>query len=158
MSVPLPFRQLKMYSVPALSLWVTWAVNAVCCDGVQLPAARWEHGTVVGPAWGPLWSKVFSPQSADSPPWGRKGATDPAAHLSIVLLNLYLDLKIALILIWEANVWRPQYLASCWFPPKGRRREAGGYSPQGVEGAWGRELVRAAKQPPDVQAGAVCLL
>jgi len=68
------------------------------------------------------------------------GATDPATPLSIVLLNLYLDLKTALVLTWEANVQRPQHLGTrhtLLVSPKARRREAGGYSPQGMEGAWG---------------------
>lgn len=81
---------------------------------------------------------------------GRKGATDPPTHLSVALLNLYLDLKIAFILTWEDNVQRPQHLATCrtvLVPPKDRRWERAENPPQGWrEPGWG-ELVLAAEHP-----------
>lgn len=67
-----------------------------------------------------------------------QGATDPTGRLSVALPNLHLGVKKALTVTWEVSDQIPQRLATrrrIW-SPRGRRREAGGHSPQGTERTW----------------------
>ena len=141
-SIPLPRRLLRLYSVPPPSLRVISAVSAVSCDGLQLSVARWEGRTACGTSWG----EVCSPWGADSPSQGREGAVNPATHPSVVLLNLYLALKIAVIL---THAETPAFGTHCtWLiSPRDRKREAGSCLPGGWRGHSRTEPKHTAKQP-----------